>query len=674
MKVHLGLTASALVAIAGQAFAQPVVDGKLTGDESLYGAIKWVQNIPTGFGDNDPANVPPSGDAAAAVTGVEFAIPLSAIGGSAANLRLAGWINSGDRTFMSNQVIGGLANVGNLGGTSGIDFNAQAGTQYITMNPATVGTAPTVDGTKDSAYGSPQAGWLQGNFTGFGDNGTPTPAGGGGSEINAVYAVVNAGVLYVMITGNVESNGNGLDLFFDSNAVGGGQTTLSNAVGGGAGTRLNTMNGLIFDSGFDANFYLTFDGNGTANNVHFATLASGTGYLVGNGGYATVGGALTGGDVGAPAMTATIDNSNVTGVTGSAPVTIPSADAAVGSEIDGVYGYIDTANNDLYVLVTGNIESNYNKLHLFFDADAADGQNIARSDNVSALFNQLNRLGAGTEGPGLTWDAAFAPDYWMAVNMGGFPVTQYADGATLRAGGPILGFNDEPYDYRSYRGSLVAATNVMTFDGPTIEIQDGTDTDIETQFAPRLSGASLLIDPFNPVGVADAITVATDNSNILGVNGASASGAGDVTTGVEIRIDLDEIGWDGSSDILLGGFIANGDASYISNQIIGGLPDGTGNLAEPRALDFGTYAGDQFVNLSASGSTCPDQALADYDDSGLVDVLDFLNFLDDFGTCENQPTPCSVTGFDPDQYNPDGFVDILDFLGFFDLFGQCEGQ
>jgi hypothetical protein len=670
MKVHTVLSAAALMAIAGQAIAQPVVDGKLAGDESLYGAIKWVQNVPTGFGDNDPANVPPSGDAAAAIHGVEFSIPLSAIGGSASNLRLGGWINSGDRTFMSNQVIGGLSNQGNLGGTSGIDFNSIAGTQYITMNPATVATAPTVDGTKDSSYGSAQAGWLQGNFTGFGDNGTATPAGGGGSEINAVYAVVNAGTLYVMITGNVESNGNGLDLFFDSNAVGGGQTTLSNAVGGGAGTRLNTMNGLTFDAGFDANYYLTFDGNGTTNNVHFADLASGTGYLVGNGGYATVGGALAGGDVGAPAMTATIDNSNITGVTGSPPFNVPSTDFSVGSEIDGVYAYIDSANNDLYVLVTGNIESNYNKLHLFLDADGADGQNVMRSDNVSALFNQINRFGPGGEGPGMVWDASFAPDYWMAVNMGGFPVAQYADGATLRAGGPILGFNDEPYDYRAYRGSLNDATNVMAFDGTALDSQDGTDADLETQYAPRLTGNSLLLDPLNPVGVGDAITVASDNSNILGVNSSSASGAASVTTGVEIRIDLDELGWDGSSDILLGGFMSNGDSSFLSNQVIGGLPDGSANLAEPRVIDFTAIAGDQYVNLNAAGGDPCDPA--DYNGDTEVDIQDFLDFFGDYGPCEFQPMPCPDAVFDPDRYADDDFIDIQDFLGFFDIFGQCS--
>ena len=86
------------------------------------------------------------------------------------------------------------------------------------------------------------------------------------------------------------------------------------------------------------------------------------------------------------------------------------------------------------------------------------------------------------------------------------------------------------------------------------------------------------------------------------------------------------------------------------------------------------YASFWMGMYGTSGPSCPDQALADYNDDGGVDVLDFLDFIDDFGTCENQPTPCTSTGFDADQYNPDGFIDIVDFLNFFDLFGQCEGQ
>jgi hypothetical protein len=59
---------------------------------------------------------------------------------------------------------------------------------------------------------------------------------------------------------------------------------------------------------------------------------------------------------------------------------------------------------------------------------------------------------------------------------------------------------------------------------------------------------------------------------------------------------------------------------------------------------------------------------ADYSQNGEVDVLDFLDFIDDFGACENQPSPCGGLG-DPDL-NGDTIVDILDFLDFLDAFGN----
>lgn len=56
----------------------------------------------------------------------------------------------------------------------------------------------------------------------------------------------------------------------------------------------------------------------------------------------------------------------------------------------------------------------------------------------------------------------------------------------------------------------------------------------------------------------------------------------------------------------------------------------------------------------------------------IVDILDFLDYLDAFGTCEGQPAPCaSSTGISGD-YNNDGFVDILDLLDFLDGFGRCS--
>jgi hypothetical protein len=73
--------------------------------------------------------------------------------------------------------------------------------------------------------------------------------------------------------------------------------------------------------------------------------------------------------------------------------------------------------------------------------------------------------------------------------------------------------------------------------------------------------------------------------------------------------------------------------------------------------------------LGLYGSSGRDCSPADYAPDGTVDVLDFLNFIDDFAACENQPAPCGSLG-DPD-INGDGLVDILDFLDFIDVFGIC---
>jgi hypothetical protein len=57
---------------------------------------------------------------------------------------------------------------------------------------------------------------------------------------------------------------------------------------------------------------------------------------------------------------------------------------------------------------------------------------------------------------------------------------------------------------------------------------------------------------------------------------------------------------------------------------------------------------------------------SNYNCDGLVDILDFLDFIEDFSACEGTPAPCGSLGT-PD-INGDTFVDILDFLDFFDLF------
>ena len=69
------------------------------------------------------------------------------------------------------------------------------------------------------------------------------------------------------------------------------------------------------------------------------------------------------------------------------------------------------------------------------------------------------------------------------------------------------------------------------------------------------------------------------------------------------------------------------------------------------------------------GNGVPDTCVcvADYNGDGDDDILDFLDFIDDFGGCEGQPAPCGNTA--NADLNADTVVDILDFLDFFDAFG-----
>jgi hypothetical protein len=81
-----------------------------------------------------------------------------------------------------------------------------------------------------------------------------------------------------------------------------------------------------------------------------------------------------------------------------------------------------------------------------------------------------------------------------------------------------------------------------------------------------------------------------------------------------------------------------------------------------RRLVVGTYGrGAWMTNLP---NPCP----SDYNNDGVMDVLDFLDFIDDFSACDQQAAPCGTAG--NADFNADGTIDILDFLDFVDAFSQ----
>ena len=117
--------------------------------------------------------------------------------------------------------------------------------------------APAVDGTRDAGY--PAALAVQTNETSFGNSTNGTAFNANGSELDNIHAQIVGTDLYIFVGGNLETNFNKLDLFFDTKS--GGQNVLSNN-----GTNyVGAMNNLQFDAGFAADYALEMTtGNATA--------------------------------------------------------------------------------------------------------------------------------------------------------------------------------------------------------------------------------------------------------------------------------------------------------------------------------------------------------------------------------------------------------------------------
>ena len=307
-----------------------------------------------------------------------------------------------------------------------------------------------------------------------------------------------------------------------------------------------------------------------------------------------------------------------------------------GSEIDAIYGKVDVAGGYLYLVIAGNLQSNFNKLEIFIDSKPG-GQNALRSDNADVDFNGLNRMGPDPVNalPGLKFDAGFEPDLYFMCTGGNAPYTLFANFAQLLTDGGGVG---------AYIGSSV--------------------TDPTT--------GNILIDD-----ATFGLQVAMDNSNVAGVDGlggASSSGAG-VTTGVELRIPLVSIlGWDGISPIKVCAFVNGGGHDYASNQFIGALPDGQGNLGGDGSggylggataalrFDLANFAGDQFVTIG--GGTPPNPCPADLDGDNAVTGADLGQMLGAWGPCA---TPCPA---DLDGDNAVTGADLGQMLG---AWGPCPG-
>jgi hypothetical protein len=231
----------------------------------------------------------------------------------------------------------------------------------------------------------------------------------------------------------------------------------------------------------------------------------------------------------------------------------------------------------------------------------------------------------------------------------------YSNASPLRTDGPLKDFNGYNLDYGAYDGGARASNNPIDYAGTRLDIQGGNQANIFTNYAPRQAQLEVLGNPSAPSPFTDCIAISLDNSNIAGVTGTTASDASSraVTTGVEYCIRLDEIGWDRHSPIRVAGWIANGGHSYVSNQILGGIPAGAGNVGESRAVDFNSVTGTQFLTLNVT------PCAADYNADGSIDFFDYLDFVNAFSSNDSRA-----------DFNHDLGVDFFDYLDFVDAFSR----
>lgn len=640
--------------------AQVTVDGTIDREVEV---IRWVQTEPTACGDNAQRWMPSIGNPQSVTNGVEIRIPLTALGNpsNATPIRLGGVVVSPDYSQVSNQVIGSLlCDALPLGMARSVRFDLLGNTtdnkQHVTIPGGQNVSPPVVDGTLDPAYGTPL--FLQAASAGAGDSIDGQTDYASGSEIDAVYAIRTLTELYVFIAGNVATDGSHLMLFFDGNP-GAGQNRIRGDNGYYA---LNVMgddgtgDGLRFDFEVTADYCLDFsgfdpDGVGglpaTFSVTYAEVLTEGGGrsfYCGSNVGGAVKGGALVGGQGNAPAIRATINNANVIGVVAQRCESVPDINQSIGSELDSVA--VGIADGKLYIFVGGNLKTDGSVLNLFIDHGNSDGQNVLRADNPAGTNNMLGKLA------GLRFDPEFSADDWVGIRTirVGNSYELWADAAVLRSTGPRKNGGGYPLDYTAYAGGAKIGVTPLGFDGPRIDAQTGSVPALFTQFAPSSAGDSCLVDPLHPVGTPGLLSLALDNSNVEGVHAypdQDTSGSPYVTTGVELMIDLAELGWSGSGPLRMAGFIADPTNTIMTNQIMGTLPESVATLGPIQSVDFSAMIGSQYVF-----SGC----LADYDSNGFVNALDYDLFAEAFETGD----------FGADVNN-DHFVNALDY----DLFAEA---
>ncbi len=243
-----------------------------------------------------------------------------------------------------------------------------------------------------------------------------------------------------------------------------------------------------------------------------------------------------------------------------------------GSELDAAYAMVQ--NDVLFLTLAGNLEFNGNEIMLFL-MTGPGGQNTLT--NVNPNIGGLNSSGTTTNGrgPGLTFGAGFAPNYWIGLNGTG-------SGSGYRL-------------FVDYAQLWPLSTNVVGVATNGYFVGSSVPT----------NGTLTGIGFFNPYFIQATI----NNSNTNGVSGDPGGGVGCPTntigeiesdaaalvrTGVELAIPLSALGSPTGAIAVCAYITGGGDHTYLSNQILppfDACQANLGSITNASAINFGTLPG-----------------------------------------------------------------------------------
>jgi hypothetical protein len=293
-------------------------------------------------------------------------------------------------------------------------------TSYLAVQGLAIGltsciamAAPAVDGTVSGmdVYGPALA--VQTVNTGFGNN---------QCEWNAAYGRNDGSKLRIAFTGNLQDNFNKFEVFIDSKA--GGQSVYSSR----GNDDTNRMNGMTFDSGFEADYHLIFRRGAGKFDVDIAHLQGGAGAFSS---YQTLFGV---GNTEGAASTGTGVNSN--------PIEVAYTNANTGGVVDGS----NAANQAAALAVTTGLEFSISLSDLgftngnirVFAFQNGDGHHYGSNQFLPGLQAPQGNLGGDGSGGFNGTFALNMNNYYPGAAEGWFTVVPAPGAATLLGLGGLV--------------------------------------------------------------------------------------------------------------------------------------------------------------------------------------------------------------------------------------------